>query len=228
MRGNFFRGVVLGSLTAVLVLGASAALAGTGVGGVFNLGKSNTVNQASSLTGSSSGSQLTISNTSTGSGTRGLTVSGASSSAALLAQNSAGPAAYFQSSTSAAPFLVNSSVEVPSLNASLLGGHASSYFLPTTSRTTFTTAKGPSVNVAPGSTEASSALCPSGWGAVGSGFLVTAGGPGYVQGIAFGTDDGTTLDGFVVEMLNPSQNINNLTFHAEAVCANQTIKLPGG
>src|SRR5260221_1984263 len=76
MRGYFFRGVVLGSLTSAVVLGASAALAGTGVGGVFTIGKANTVNHASSLTGSNSRSQLTLSNTSTSAGTRGPSVSG--------------------------------------------------------------------------------------------------------------------------------------------------------
>lgn len=227
MRGNFFRGVVLGSLTAVLVLGASAALAGTGVGGVFNLGQANTVNQASSLTGASSGSQLSISNTSTAAGTRGLTVNGASSAAALFVHNGAGPAAAFQSSTSSPPFTVNSSVQVPSLNATLLGGHASGYFLPASSRTQFMAVKGPSVVVAPGATEVSSAICPSGWGPTGSGYFQTAGPLGELDGIAFDTSDGTTLDGFDVAMLNPSSNTTSLTFHAEAVCANQTIDLPG-
>jgi hypothetical protein len=104
MRGYFLRGVVLGSLTSALVLGASAALAGTGIGGVFNLGQSNTVNNTTSLTGSSSGSQL-------------------------LVHNGAGLAAAFQSKAGSAPFSVNSSVQVALLNASLLGGHSSSYFL---------------------------------------------------------------------------------------------------
>jgi hypothetical protein len=120
MRGMFFRGVVLGSGTAVLVLGASAALAGTGVGGIFNLGQSNTVNGASSLSGSTAGAQLTVSNTSTSG--RGLSVNGAGPSAALLAHNSAGPAAAFQSPASVAPFSVNSTKQVTGLNASLLGG----------------------------------------------------------------------------------------------------------
>jgi hypothetical protein len=127
MRATFLRGVVLGSVTAALVLSASAALAGTGVGGIFNLGKTNTVDQSSSLTGSSSGSQLVVSNISTSSGTRGLSVSGASSAAALFAHNGAGPAAAFMSSTGTAPFTVNSSRRVLNLNADMVDGlHGSS------------------------------------------------------------------------------------------------------
>jgi hypothetical protein len=225
MQRYFFRGVVLGSLTSMLVLGASAALAGTGVGGIFNLGQSNKVNQASSLSGASSGSQLTVSNTSATSGTRGLSVSGASSAAALLAHNSAGPAAAFQSASGMAPFSVNSSVQVPSLNASLLGGHSSSYFLPTSSRTIFTHARGPSVDVAPGTAGTSTALCPSGWSPVGGGFLVTAGGPGWVQASAFDTSDGKTLDGWDASMINPDTNTTTLTFNATVMCVNQTVKI---
>jgi hypothetical protein len=132
VRGYFFRGVVLGAVTSTLVLGATAALAGTGVGGVFNLGKSNTVNKSSSLAGSSSGSQLTVSNSSTSSGSRGLTVNGSSGTTALLAHNSNGSAATFQTPANVAPIAVSSSVQVPSLNASLLGGHGAGFFLPAT------------------------------------------------------------------------------------------------
>jgi hypothetical protein len=130
VRGLFFRSAVVGSLTAALVLGASAALAGTGVGGVFNLGQSNTVNQTSSLSGSSSGAQLTVANSSTAVGANGLRVNGAAASSALVAQNSLGAAATFNSGSSKPPFFVNSNVQVPSLNSSLLGGHAASFYLP--------------------------------------------------------------------------------------------------
>ena len=125
----FLRGVILGSLTAVLVLGASSALAGTGVGGIFNLGQSNTVNGNSSLSGSSFGSQLSVSNSATNSTARGLYVNGSSSAAALLAHNSAGPAAAFQSPSSVAPFTVSTTHRVPSLNADLLDGIDSSGFV---------------------------------------------------------------------------------------------------
>ena len=153
-------------------------------------------------------------------------MSGASSAPALIAHNSAGPAATFQSGAGVVPFTVNSSVQVPSLNASLLGGHASGYFLPTTSRTTFTLVKGNNVDVSPGSDGTSSALCPSGSGPVGGGFNAIGGGPGYLEGLAPLTSDGTTADGWAAVVGNPATNAGTLTFHAWAVCANQTINLP--
>jgi hypothetical protein len=44
MRHQFFRGAIAGGIGAAVVMVASAAMAGTGLGGVFNLGKANTVN----------------------------------------------------------------------------------------------------------------------------------------------------------------------------------------
>jgi|SRR5579862_1425930 len=130
MRSTFVRGVVVGSLTAVLVLGASAALAGT-------------------------------------------------------------------------------------------RSHASK---PIT--TIFTLVKGPTVSVDPGSQAGSTAVCPSGSGPVGSGFNVIVGGPGYLEALAPDTTNGTTADGWLAVVANPSTNTTALTFHAWAVCANQTITLP--
>lgn len=127
MRGMFFRGVVVGSVTSILVLSASAALAGSGVGGIFNLGKSNAVNKTSSLTGAAKGAtQLLVSNSATSTGSRGLQVSGHSPVAALLAQNSLGEAASFQSGSSFPPFEVNSTKKVTNLNADQLDGIDSS------------------------------------------------------------------------------------------------------
>ena len=128
MHGTFFRGVVLGSLTAALVLGASAALAGTGVGGIFNLGKSNSVNGTSSLRGTTAGSQLSVSNSATSSGAYGLLVTGASAAPALRAQNSLGPAATFKGGSNSQPFTVSSTQRVANLNSDLLDGLDSSLF----------------------------------------------------------------------------------------------------
>jgi len=47
MTLTFFKGVVLGAVTSTLVLGAAAALAGTGVGDVFNREQTNTVDRSS-------------------------------------------------------------------------------------------------------------------------------------------------------------------------------------
>jgi hypothetical protein len=56
-----------------VVLFGTAAIAGTGVGGVFNLGKTNKVNAGSTLKGSTSGKTLQLTNTGTGTGL-GVTV----------------------------------------------------------------------------------------------------------------------------------------------------------
>ena len=60
----FLVGLVV--VLAVMLGVASAALAGTGVGAAFNLGKTNTVNAMSSLVGSVAGPSLKIDNTFTG------------------------------------------------------------------------------------------------------------------------------------------------------------------
>jgi hypothetical protein len=51
MRTGFLKGVVLGAIVSTLTLAASVALAGSGIGGVFNLGQPNTVNKTTTLTG---------------------------------------------------------------------------------------------------------------------------------------------------------------------------------
>jgi hypothetical protein len=44
MKLTFLKGTAVGSAVAVAMLTATSAIAGTTVGGVFNLGKTNTVN----------------------------------------------------------------------------------------------------------------------------------------------------------------------------------------
>jgi hypothetical protein len=52
MRINtFLKGAFAGGVGATAVLGATAAFAGSGIGGVFNLGQVNTVDATSTLTG---------------------------------------------------------------------------------------------------------------------------------------------------------------------------------
>lgn len=99
--------------------------------------------------------------------------------------------------------------------------------------TAFTLVKGPNIAVPPSSTNAgtSAALCPSGSGPVGGGFVVTNGykaNPVVVED-AIDTTDGKTADGWDVVIGNSAQAgaVGTLTFHSWAVCANQTIKLPG-
>src|SRR5215212_7810267 len=59
--------VGLAVILALLFGVASAALAGTGVGATFNLGKTNTVNAISKLVGSTASSMLVVDNNGTGS-----------------------------------------------------------------------------------------------------------------------------------------------------------------
>jgi hypothetical protein len=49
MRAGFFKGVVLGAVVASTMMVATAAVAGTGVGAVFNLGQTNKVNGTTNL-----------------------------------------------------------------------------------------------------------------------------------------------------------------------------------
>ncbi|HEY7195570.1 MAG TPA: hypothetical protein VH306_00115 [Gaiellaceae bacterium] len=56
----------MGGLAASLVLVVSSAIAGTGIGGVFNLGRINPVNAPSTLSGATSGETLTLVNSGRG------------------------------------------------------------------------------------------------------------------------------------------------------------------
>jgi hypothetical protein len=87
------------ALVLALMFGvASIALAGTGVGDTFNLGKQNTVNKISSLIGSASSAMLKIDN------------------------NGAGPALALQVEPGEQPMTVNSDRMVARLNADQLDG----------------------------------------------------------------------------------------------------------
>ncbi len=73
----------------VLTVGlASTALAGTGVGGVFNLGQTNTVNAISTLYGSYNNMMLRVVNTNTGTYARGLSIYTADNKPPLVVENS--------------------------------------------------------------------------------------------------------------------------------------------
>jgi hypothetical protein len=99
------KGAVVGGAVAALVMVSTSAVAGSGVGGVFNLGKSNTVNASTSLSGSTSGKSLQVTNK--GSGTAlGLTVRAGKP-----------------------PLVVNSKAgKATNLNADKLDGKSSGYF----------------------------------------------------------------------------------------------------
>jgi len=97
--------VAIGVVAAAAVIAITGAASGSGVGAIFNLGKTNKVNATSSLTGSTTNPMLSVTNS--GPGT------------ALSLQVRAGKA----------PLRVNSSGQVAKLNASLLGGLAASAFV---------------------------------------------------------------------------------------------------
>lgn len=100
----FLKGTVVGAVSAAVILAATAALAGSGVGGIFNIGVTNSVNRQSALVGKATGAMLRVRN------------------------NGSGPAASFQVAAGKAPFAVNSNVKVGNLNADMLDGVDSSGF----------------------------------------------------------------------------------------------------
>lgn len=95
---TFLKGAAVGGIGAALVLTATSALAGSGIGGIFNLGQANTVNAQSSLKGATAKKNLQITNTGSG-------------SALGLRVHAGHP-----------PMVVNSSTKVANLNADRLDG----------------------------------------------------------------------------------------------------------
>jgi hypothetical protein len=94
------------ALVLALIFGvATMALAGTGVGGVFNLGQTNTVNAVTKLVGSVAGPSLQIDNNST---------------------NAQATALDLQVEPNKPPMKVNRTTKVTNLNADLLDGKDSS------------------------------------------------------------------------------------------------------
>jgi hypothetical protein len=158
MRRGTLKAAVVGGIAGAFVVAGTAALAGTGIGGVFNLGQSNFVNAPTKLSGSTSGPQLQVSNSSAdehsivataqngagvalygvhtgatgmGAGVRGQ--SAAPYAPGVLGVNTAnGPGLSAMVTPGHAPLHVNSNGKVPNLNADLLDGRSSSAFLPST------------------------------------------------------------------------------------------------
>jgi hypothetical protein len=136
MRGSFLKGAVVGFVCAVLG-GATVALAGSGINGVFNLGVSNSVDAKTTLTGASPGIQLQVTNTNTAAGTSGLAVTSKSAATTGVFTNSGGGSAGgFFVNAGVKPFAVNSQTKVGNLNADLLDGLDSTSFLPKTGKAT--------------------------------------------------------------------------------------------
>ncbi len=94
-------------VVALTLVGGSTALAGTGVGGAFNLGKINTVNAITKLAGSVPGASLVVDNNST---------------------DPAATALNLQVEPGKAPMKVNSQTKVANLNADSVDGVDSTGF----------------------------------------------------------------------------------------------------
>ena len=60
--GRFLKGAAAGGVGAAVVMTATVALAGSGVGGIFNLGQGNTVGATTAPSGSTAGPQLQVGN----------------------------------------------------------------------------------------------------------------------------------------------------------------------
>ena len=153
---RFARGAAVGGIAGGFVSAATIALAGTGVGGVFNLGQENTVNAQTSLKGAVAGNaQLRVENGSSGVGLFGLSsngkgvygkhngatggepgVQGESASAAaagVVGKNTAGgPGLSALVNPGKPPLAVNSQARVTNLNADQVDGKSASAFLPST------------------------------------------------------------------------------------------------
>lgn len=105
MNRTFYKGVILGAATAVLVLAGAAAVAATG--GNFILGQPNTAESTSGLSANlPSGPALGVSNL------------------------AGGPAAAFTTAGKVPPFTVSSKGKVAGLNADMVDGKHSAAFLP--------------------------------------------------------------------------------------------------
>jgi hypothetical protein len=136
--------VGLAVMMALMVGVASSALAGTGIGGVFNLGKTNTVNAVTKLAGIVPGASLVVDNNSTG-----------SAATALNLQVEAGKA----------PMKVNSPTKVENLNADQVDGkHADQIGVNGLEQVRASSAEDSN------SAKSVTAYCPSGKIVVGSGF----------------------------------------------------------
>lgn len=105
MSRDIVKGAAVGAIAASIVLIAGTATAGTGIGAIFNLGKTNTVNAQTTLTGRNPGSLLTVGN------------------------NGNGPALRLSTRPGKAPLSVSNNVMVPNLNANYLDGRKASSFV---------------------------------------------------------------------------------------------------
>jgi hypothetical protein len=102
---DLMKGALVGAIASSIVMISASALAGTGIGGVFNLGKTNKVNAPTTLTGKVKGNSLQLTNT------------------------GSGPALGITVRAGKAPLVVSAKAgKAINLNADELDGHDSSFF----------------------------------------------------------------------------------------------------
>jgi hypothetical protein len=101
MKAKFLKGALVGAIVSGLTIGSAAAFAGSGIGGVFNLGKANTVDATTTLQGSTDGPQLRVVNSSTGASAAGIGI---------------------KTDATRPPLVVSSKTKVTNLDADLLDG----------------------------------------------------------------------------------------------------------
>jgi hypothetical protein len=99
-RSGLLAGLTLGVIVSIASLGG-AALAGTGIGDVFSLGKTNTVNASTVLSGATNGAQLNVRNASTAPQATGIVI---------------------KTAPGRSPLVVGSATKVKNLDADLLEG----------------------------------------------------------------------------------------------------------
>ncbi len=104
MRSRYVRGLLIGAMAGGLAVSATNAIAGSGVGAVFNLGKANRVNRVTVLQGSTTARLLQVTNT------------------------GAGPALQLKVKAGTTPMQVSSETRVDHLNADKLDGLDSTAF----------------------------------------------------------------------------------------------------
>jgi hypothetical protein len=109
MSAKFAKGLVVGAIAGGMMLVASAAFAGTGIGAVLNLGATNTVNARTLLQGTTRGQQLrVVNNAATGAGVTGIGI---------------------HTAPNEPPLAVDSKTRVINLNADLLDGQTAAEFV---------------------------------------------------------------------------------------------------
>jgi hypothetical protein len=129
MGGSFVKGCAVGAVC-MLVGGVSTlALAGSGVGGVFNLGVSNSVDARSTLTGASPVAQLQVTNTNASAGAFGLGVtSGSATPTESVTNTSTGTGLSVLASSGGAVSAQSGGASTPTLVAkNTAGGPAASF-----------------------------------------------------------------------------------------------------